>query len=52
MTLLLCFLIGFFGGLRSLMGPAATAQAAHLGWLKVDRPLLVIGSTGSVVIFT
>lgn len=52
MTLLLAFFIGFFGGLRSLTAPAATAWAVYLGWLKLDGPLSAIGSTVSVVIFT
>jgi uncharacterized membrane protein len=52
MTLLLAFLIGFFAGLRSLTAPAATAWAVHLGWLKLDRPLSLIGSVPSVVILT
>ena len=52
MTLLLSFLIGLFAGLRSLTAPAATAWAAHLGWLKLERPLSLIGSLPSVVIFT
>jgi uncharacterized membrane protein len=52
MTLLFAFLIGFFAGLRSLMAPAATAWAAHLGWLRLERPLSLIGSLPSVVIFT
>jgi uncharacterized membrane protein len=48
----LAFLVGFFGGLRSLTAPAATAWAAHLGWLKLERPLSLIGSLPSVIIFT
>jgi len=52
MTLLFAFLIGFFAGLRSLTAPAATAWAAHLGWLRLDRPLSLIGSFPSAVIFT
>jgi uncharacterized membrane protein len=52
MTLLLAFLIGFFAGLRSLTAPAATAWATHLGWLKLERPLSLIGSVPSVAIFT
>lgn len=51
-TLLLAFLIGFFAGLRSLTAPAATAWAVYLGWLRLDRPLALIGSVPSVVIFT
>ncbi|HVO96127.1 MAG TPA: hypothetical protein VMT22_24945 [Terriglobales bacterium] len=52
MISLLAFMIGFFGGLRSLTAPAATAWAAHLGWLKLERPLPLIGSLPSVGIFT
>lgn len=52
MTLVLAFLIGFFGGLRALTAPAATAWAVYLGWLKLERPLSLIGSLPSVVIFT
>lgn len=52
MTFLFVFLIGFFAGLRSLTAPAATAWAAHLGWLKLERPLSLIGSVPSVAIFT
>ena len=51
-TLFLVFLIGFLAGLRSLTAPAATAWAAHLGWLRLDRPLSLIGSIPSVAIFT
>ena len=52
MTLLFVFLIGFFGGLRSLTAPAATAWAAYLGWLKLERPLSLIGAVPAVAIFT
>jgi len=52
MTLLLAFLIGLFAGLRSLTAPAATAWAVYLGWLRLARPLALIGSLPSVVIFT
>jgi uncharacterized membrane protein len=52
MTLLLAFLIGLFAGLRSLTAPATTAWAVHLGWLKLERPLSLIGSLPSVVIFS
>jgi uncharacterized membrane protein len=53
MTMLLfAFLIGLFAGLRSLMAPAATAWAVHLGWLKLGRPLSLIGSVPGVAIFT
>jgi uncharacterized membrane protein len=52
MALLFAFLIGFFGGLRALTGPATTAWAVYLGWLRLERPLSLIGSLPSVVIFT
>ena len=52
MPLLLAFLIGLFAGLRTLTAPAATAWAAHLGWLKLQGTLALIGSIGSVTIFT
>lgn len=52
MTLLFTFLIGFFAGLRSLTAPTATVWAARLGWLKLGRPLSLIGSIPSVAIFT
>jgi uncharacterized membrane protein len=52
MTLLFAFLIGFFAGLRSLTAPAATACAVHLGCLKLQGPLALIGSISSVAIFT
>jgi uncharacterized membrane protein len=51
-TLLFAFLIGFFAGLRSLTAPAATAWAVRLGWLRLERPLSLIGSVASVAIFT
>jgi uncharacterized membrane protein len=46
------FLIGFFAGLRSLVAPAATAWAAHLGRLTLERPLSLIGSLPSVIVFS
>jgi uncharacterized membrane protein len=52
MTVLLLFLIGFFGGLRSLTPPAVVAWAAHLGWLQMHGALALIGSLASVAIFT
>jgi uncharacterized membrane protein len=52
MALLFAFLIGFFAGLRSLTAPAATAWALYLGWLKLERPLALIGSLPAVAIFT
>jgi uncharacterized membrane protein len=52
MALLFAFLIGFFGGLRSMTAPAVTAWAAYLGWLSLERPLALIGTIPSVAIFT
>jgi len=52
MTILLTFLIGFFAGLRSLTAPAATAWAAHLGWMKLQGGLALMGSIPAVAIFT
>ena len=52
MTLLFAFLIGLFAGLRSLTPPAAVAWAVHLGWLKLFRPLSVVGSLPAVIILT
>lgn len=52
MPLLFAFLIGFFAGLRSLTAPAVTAWAVYLGWLKLERPLSLIGSLPAVVILT
>jgi uncharacterized membrane protein len=52
MTLLFAFLIGLFAGLRSFTAPAVTAWAAHAGWLRLERPLSLIGSVPSVVILT
>jgi uncharacterized membrane protein len=52
MALFLIFLIGFLAGLRSLTAPAATAWAVCLGWLKLERPLSLIGSIPSVAILT
>jgi len=51
-TLLFAFLIGFFGGLRALTAPAVTAWAVHLGWLRLEGSLSLIGSLPSVVILT
>jgi uncharacterized membrane protein len=52
LTLLFAFLIGLFGGLRSLTPPAAVAWAVHLGWLKLARPLYLIGSLPAVIILS
>ena len=52
MTLLFAFLIGLFAGLRALTPPAAVAWAVHLGWLKLARPLSLVGSLPAVIILT
>lgn len=52
MSLFLAFLIGSFAGLRSLTAPAVVAWAAHLGWLKLEPPLSLIGSLPAVIILT
>jgi uncharacterized membrane protein len=52
MTLLFAFLIGLFAGLRSVTPPAAVAWAVHLGWLKLARPLSLIGSLPAVIILS
>ena len=52
MTLLFAFLIGLCAGLRSLTPPAAVAWAVHLGWLKVARPLSLVGSLPAVIILS
>ena len=52
MTLLFAFLIGLFAGLRSLTPPAAVAWAVHLGWLKLARPLSLVGSLPAVIILS
>src|SRR6185369_2808365 len=49
MTLLFAFLIGLLAGLRSLTPPAAVAWATHLGWLRLARPLSLIGSLPAVI---
>ena len=52
MTMLFAFLIGLFAGLRSLTSPAAVAWAVHLGWIKLARPLSLIGSLPALVILS
>src|SRR3569832_399491 len=52
MTLLFAFLIGLFAGLRSLTPPAAVAWAVYLGWLRLVRPLVLIGSLPAVIILS
>jgi uncharacterized membrane protein len=51
--LLLAFLIGVVGGLRSLTAPAVVAWAAHRNWLNLhNTSLSFMASTAAVVIFT
>jgi uncharacterized membrane protein len=50
--LLYAFLIGLFAGLRSLTPPAMVAWATYLGWLKLTRPLALIGSLPAVIILS
>jgi len=52
MTLVFAFLIGLFDGLRSLTPPAAVAWAVHLGWLKLARPLSLVGSLPTVILLS
>src|ERR1044071_8470572 len=52
MTLLFAFLIGLFAGLRSLTPPAAVAWAVHLRWLRLARPLSLVGSLPAVIILS
>jgi uncharacterized membrane protein len=52
MTLLFPFLIGLFAGLRALTPPALLAWAVHLGWLKLARPLSLVGSLPAVIILS
>src|SRR5947208_14730821 len=52
-VLLLAFLIGVIGGLRSLTAPAVVAWAAQRNWLNLHgSPLAFMGSTAAVVVFT
>ncbi|MGB6267215.1 MAG: DUF4126 family protein [Candidatus Acidiferrales bacterium] len=51
-VLLLALLIGFFAGLRSLTPAAVVTWAAHLGWMKFDRPLAWMASAVAVGFFT
>jgi uncharacterized membrane protein len=52
-VLLLAFLIGVIGGLRTMTAPAAVAWAAHRLWLNPgNSPLALIGSPGAVLVFT
>ena len=51
-ALLFAFLIGVFGGLRSLTAPAAMAWAAHRGWLSLQSPLAWLGTLPAVILLT
>ena len=52
-AILLAFLIGVVGGLRTMTAPAVVAWAANRHWLNLDSsPLALIGSLGAVVVFT
>ena len=52
-VLLLAFLIGVIGGLRTMTAPAVVAWAANRHWLNLDNSLLaLIGSLGAVLVFT
>ena len=52
-VLLLAFLIGVIGGLRTMTAPAVVAWAANRHWLNLDHsPLALIGSLGAVFVFT
>ncbi len=51
--LLLAFLIGVVGGLRSLTAPAVVAWSARLGWINLNHtPLHFMSSIVVVVLFT
>jgi uncharacterized membrane protein len=52
MILLSAFLIGVLAGLRSVTAPAATAWAGYLGWLRLERPLSLLGSLPAALILT
>ena len=52
-VLLLAFLIGVIGGLRTMTAPAVVAWAANRHWLNLDNSTLaLIGSRGAVLVFT
>ena len=52
-VLLLAFLIGVIGGLRSMTAPAVVAWSAHRGWIDLQSsPLAFMGATATVVVFT
>ena len=52
-VLLLAFLIGVIGGLRTMTAPAVVAWAANRHWLNLDNSTLaLIGSRGAVLVST
>jgi len=52
-VLLLAFLIGVIGGLRTMTAPAVVAWAANRYWLNLlSSPLAFMGSTAAVAVFT
>jgi uncharacterized membrane protein len=52
-VLLLAFLIGVIGGLRTMTAPTVVAWAANRHWLNLgNSPLALIGSIGAVIVFT
>ncbi len=53
MLLLLCFLLGFVTGLRSLTAPAMVCWAAKLGWLHfAGTKLAFINRPTTLIVFT
>jgi uncharacterized membrane protein len=50
--LLFAFLIGLLSGLRAITPSAATAWAAHWGWLKLPRTLVWLSTISGAVFFT
>jgi uncharacterized membrane protein len=52
-VLLLAFLIGVIGGLRTMTAPAVVAWAVNRHWLNLDNSTLaLIGSPGAVLVLT
>jgi uncharacterized membrane protein len=53
MTVLLCFLLGFVDGLRSLTAPAVVCWAAHLGWVHfAGTKFAFIDHRSTLIVFT
>jgi len=53
MAFVLCFLLGFVDGLRSMTAPAVVCWAAHLGWLHfAGTKLAFIDHPATLVVFT